>query len=72
MINIIINIAAIVLYLLIAYFVINAIRTHNLMRKHTESLERQVQKEIILLDLRIDEELDKDFNSEDRSEKTVQ
>lgn len=58
--------------MLITYFTINAIRTHNLMRKHTESLERKVQKEIILLNLRIDEELDKDFNSEDRNGKTVQ
>lgn len=57
MIDIILNISAIVLYLLIAYFVINAIKTHKMMREYISKQQEIISKEIELLDIQMRRQL---------------
>lgn len=58
MINIILNIAAIVIYLLITYFVINAIKTHKMLRDHIRKQQEMIRKEIDLLDIQMRRQLE--------------
>lgn len=68
MINIILNIAAIVLYLLIAYFVINAIKTHKMMREHISKQQEMIRKEIDLLDIQMRRQLEEvDLTSQSKN-----
>lgn len=58
MINIILKVAVIVLYSLIIYLMINAIKTNKMMRDHIIKQQEILRKEIDLLDIQMRRQLE--------------